>query len=72
MKLLAETELCQLPLDHVCRHAEVTKGADRHVAADTGKTIEKEGAHGDDGLLRSPKWHIAFSRAILRSDYCSF
>jgi hypothetical protein len=45
VEFVTEAELRQLALDHVCRDAEVTEGADRHVAADTGKTIEKECAH---------------------------
>lgn len=45
VEFIAEAELRQLALDHLSGHAEITEGADRHVAADTGKTIEKEGAH---------------------------
>lgn len=45
VKLAAKAELRQLSLNDLRRHAKVTKGANRHVAANTGKTIEKEGAH---------------------------
>jgi len=45
VKLAAKAELRQLSLNDLRRRAKVTKGANRHVAANTGKTIEKEGAH---------------------------
>jgi hypothetical protein len=45
VKFATEAELGQLSLNDLRRYTKVTQSANRHVAADTGKTIEKEGAH---------------------------
>ena len=42
---IADVELRQFPLEGAWFHAEVGERADGHVAADAGKTIEKENTH---------------------------
>lgn len=42
---VADVDLRELPLERGGFHTEVAQGADGHVAADAGKTVEKEDLH---------------------------
>ncbi len=46
---VADVHLRELPLERGGLHTEVAKSADGHVAADAGKTVEKEDLHNREG-----------------------
>jgi hypothetical protein len=46
---VADVHFGELPLERGGLHTEVAQGADGHVAADAGKTVEKEDLHNREG-----------------------
>jgi hypothetical protein len=66
---LAEFEFGELPFERRRFHAEVAEGADGHIAADAGKTVEKEDFHRNrwDDSARLRILAMSLRRHVVRS-----